>query len=321
MDSRCLGIRERIAEIPWIVYFITCAIACCAGLVAAGYCRLLWHACARLAGQLRYRSLGHGAGVLFIMLLLAGCERTLFVWQGPSQSYLGHDIDGDSRISREEWERGYGTSASEAAVLDFDRGDCDRNGRLTWEEYFELRGRSRRCPPGALEVLQSGANATAEARTDTLVILNAREINQAWLSLVRNRQRLVAAKFHEDYSEQDLPPGTGRLFRLTCGSMERLEIPSISQDFREISRVALLAPGPHPARRCTVENFMRDDTITCLRLRIGLPEDRKSQMFHVKTLWVPPSSTRDIWILPGAGATPTTIELMAVRVKAQKRNV
>lgn len=307
---------ERVEEAPWIAYFLGCALLCCAGLLIVGSCRVFWHLCSKTAQCVRSHAPGHAMALLFAMLLLAGCDRTFFAWQGPTQRFAAADIDRNAELSREEWERWYGTSALNAAVLDFDRGDCDRNGRLSWEEYFRLRYRTDRCAPGALELLQRQSPASWFAGNDPPSIFSAKEVDQAWLSLVRNRQRLIDAKYHAEYSEQDLPVGATHVFKMRCGDPEPLEVPATSQDFREISRLPLLDVGIHTAIRCTVENGMRDGTITCLRLRFLWEEpEGRIHTFHVKTLWVPPQSTRDLWVLPPKQKSPAAIDLLAVRVK------
>ncbi len=164
-------------------------------------------------------------GVLAVLMLLAGCDRIVLRWQQPSPAFIAGDIDLDGQISREEWESVYGTNALTRAVLEFDWGDCDRNGRLTWEEYFHVRIRRQRCQSSSLETLvRQGGGATLHEEVLTPIV-SAKDIYLARVSLMRNRQRLITAKFHDDYSEQDKLPGGLYLYTLSCGDIEQLEIP------------------------------------------------------------------------------------------------
>lgn len=255
------------------------------------------------------------ACLIGLALVLAGCGRMMFAWQGPDPVFAGFDIDRDEIVSREEWERAYGTSALDEAVLDFDRADCNRDGRLAWEEYFSLRFKEKHCQRAPLQLLQMQAGRRVPGEAALVSIHNAKEIHLGRVSLVRNRQKLVAGKFHEDYSERDMAPGTLFHYTLSCGQPEPLEIPAVSQDFRQLSRLAQVEPGFQHAVRCTVRNH-GTHTVTYLRLRLVLkaPEGEVAA-FHGKTLWIPPRDSRDLWVLPGSTLPIAAIDLLAVRLK------
>lgn len=252
------------------------------------------------------------ACVLALTLMLAGCGRMVFAWQGPDPVFAAFDIDRDDAVSREEWERAYGTSALDDAVLEFDQGDCDRDGRLTWDEYFLVRFREEHCQTAPLQLLRMQAGSSAAA-ADVTSIHHAKEFYLARVSLLRTRQKLVAGKFHEGYSERDMQPGTLHFYRLACGGLEQVEIPAMSRDFHEISRLGQQEPGFHPAIRCTVSN-LSDHTVSYLRLRLVVRTPaREAATFHGKTLWIPPRDSRDFWVLTGS-AQAVAIDLLAVRL-------
>jgi hypothetical protein len=256
------------------------------------------------------------AWVLVLTLMLAGCGRMMFAWQGPDPVFAELDIDRDEVVSREEWERAHGTSALDEPVLQFDRGDCNRNGRLTWEEYFALRFKEQHCQASPLQFMSAQPGSSKPIEADMTSIHNAKELHLARLSLVRSRQKLVKGKYHEDYSERDMTPGTLYRYTLSCGDPGQIEIPEVSQDFREISRLGFLEPGFHSAIRCTVSN-QGTDTVTYLRLRLTHESaEGEATTFHGKTLWIPPQDSRDLWVLPGSADPIVAIELLAVRLKA-----
>ncbi len=256
------------------------------------------------------------ASLLALALLLTGCDRMRFSWQGPDPVFTASDIDQDGELSREEWERMHGTSAADTAVVDFDRADCDRNGRLRGDEYFPLRFKDAHCQIAPLEVLERQAGRRVFAAAAVASLYSAKEVHLAQVSLVRNRHRLVRAKYHDDYSEQDMQPGTLYLYTLSCGGLEQVEIPEMSQDFRQISRLGLLEPGFHPAIRCTVNN-RSGHTVTYLRLRLTVKAgEGEATAFHGKTLWIPPQDSRGLWVLPGAEQPLVAIDLLAVRHQA-----
>jgi len=180
-------------------------------------------------------------GVL-LLLGLAAVEHAGVLRQRPSLPFVELDIDRDGEISREEWEARYGTSALINAVLEFDRGDCDRNGRLTWTEYFRVRHRLQKCEAGPVEVRLSQARRADLDAGALAPIVSARDVHLARVSLQRHRQRLIEAKFHEQYSERDLSPGEPYLHTVSCSGTEVLEILDFSQDFRQFSRLADLGP-------------------------------------------------------------------------------
>ena len=254
-------------------------------------------------------------GVLCLLMLWDRWNPSVPVWQSPTPAFMERDIDRDEEISREEWESAYGTNASTRAVLEFDWGDCNRNGRLTWEEYFRVRVKRNRCQTAPLELFLHKTGQIALHDEVTTPIVSAKDIHLARVSLMRNRQRLIAAKFHEDYTEQEMVPGRAYLHTLSCSDIEQLEIPQISQDFRQFSRLAVLEPGLHPGIRCTVSNGS-DYTFTYLQLRLTtLLAEGSAHVFHGKTLWVPPRESRDLWIFPDREWPVTKVSLVKLRVK------
>jgi hypothetical protein len=260
-------------------------------------------------------------GILALLSLLNGCDRIVLNRQRPSPAFIVGDIDQDQEISREEWESVYGTNGLTRAVLEFDWGDCDRNGRLTWEEYFRVRARRQRCQSSPLETLMREAGQVTLHEEVLTPIISAKDIHLARVSLMRNTQRLVKAKFHEHYSEQDKVPGGLYLFTLSCGAVEQLEIPEISRDFRQFSRLALLKEGPHAAIRCTVTNNSRH-TFTYLQLRLTTAfAEGEAEAFHGKSLWIPPRASRDLWIFPGEGQPVPRVMVAGFRVKQESRDI
>lgn len=47
--NRKLKIWERVAEVPWIAYFLGCALLCLAGMLVFAGSLVLWRGCAKLA--------------------------------------------------------------------------------------------------------------------------------------------------------------------------------------------------------------------------------------------------------------------------------
>jgi len=247
-----------------------------------------------------------------LLLLLSAWDRGSVVWRPPSTAFLDHDVDGDLVVSREEWESRYGTSAATPEVLAFEHGDCDRDGRLTWQEFHGVVRWRTKCATSALEVLQrqAGTGADAEAAVE---ILNDKDLQLARVSLSRNRRRLVAAKFHEGYAEQDWPAGTMYQHSLDCGEAEEVDVPATSQDFRRLSRLAALEEGSRTGLRCSLRN-RGQLTLTWVALRISTKGNGQQAVeWHGKAVWVPPRASREFWVFADSSRIVVSVSVIAVR--------
>lgn len=251
---------------------------------------------------------------VILLLCVGSWDRSDVVLRPPSLAFIDHDIDLDHWISREEWESRYGTSASERFVLDFDRGDCDRDGRLDWQEYYLVDSGRARCQASTVGASASQSTPTAVGVGSDALLISDRDLELAYVSLARSRQRLVAAKYHERYGEQDWPSGMLYQYSLSCGESEPFVIPELSQDFRRLSRLATLSQGPHAAVRCSVVNRSRH-TVTYLRLQVSVATAQGSaDTLHGKTLWVPGGESRDFWVLTDPSRTVARVSVLGVRV-------
>jgi hypothetical protein len=263
----------------------------------------------RRAGGIDWIVLCH----LLLLFCAGSWDRSGIVLRPPSPAFVNHDIDQDHWISREEWESRYGTRGGSGAVLEFDGGDCDRDGRLSWQEFYGVSVRHRPCARSPLAKLHQQPSAAALDPDLDALIVSDRDLQLARVSLARTRQRLVAAKFHEHYTEQDWPTGAMYRHALACGEPEEIEIPEMSRDFSRLSQLAELPRGRRSAMRCSLANHSRR-TFTYMQLRVSMSGDESVETFHGKTLWVPPQEARDFWILPETGLSVTGVSVLGVRI-------
>jgi hypothetical protein len=247
-----------------------------------------------------------------LLLCLGAWDQGHVVWQSASPAFIDHDIDRDHSISREEWESRYGTSAASLAVLEFDWGDCDRDGRLSWQEFYSVSVRHRQCGRSPLEMLRPQARGVVLDEEADALIISDRDLQLARVSLARTQQRLVEAKFHEHYTEQDWPTGAMYLHGVACKEPEEIEIPELSRDFMRFSRLSEFPRGRRSAIRCSLANRSRH-TFTYVQLRVSIAGDDSVETFQGKTLWVPPQESREFWILATGGRSVTGVSVLSVR--------
>jgi len=219
--------------------------------------------------------------VAFIYLLCAapGCQPIRFEWQGPSSAFKALDLNGDGIVTRPEWEAKYGTvmSRADAGVLQFENADCERDGRLTWREYFQARFKGRTCDTAWLSFYLEDSTKPSDVAVEIL----------------GGRGSMNDESLFSMYSESPRPASPQAPPSLEC------------------------APGRWAEAQieCSLTNTLKQDTLTLIVLTVTAEVDgSRSASTHAKTVWVPPGTSTQLIIRSRSAKLSTDVEIKDARV-------
>lgn len=216
--------------------------------------------------------------VIYVVCAAPGCQPIQFEWQGPTTAFKSLDLNRDGIVTRPEWEAKFGATISRAnaSVWEFDRLDCERDGRLTWTEYFKGKFKGRRCdtamirfyleapvdpPDGSVEVLGGTGSVSNEL-------------------------------LFSSYSESPGSESLEYLLELQCD-----QVRTASTDIE-----------------CLLSNRMEEDTLTLIIFSLTVENsESRSTSSHAKTVWVPPRSSAPL-VVRSRDSTVHGIEIRDFRV-------
>jgi hypothetical protein len=219
--------------------------------------------------------------VAFIYLLCAapGCQPIQFQWQGPSTAFKVLDLNGDGIVTRPEWEAKYGTlvSRANASVLQFEHADCERDGRLTWSEYFQARFKGRTCDTALLSFYLEDSMKGPDVAVE----------------IVGGRDSMNDESLFSMYSESPRPVSAQGPLRLECSPARWTEAQI----------------------ECSLSNALKQDTLTLIVLTVTLEvAGSRSASTHAKTVWVPPGTSTQLIIRSRSAKLTSNVEVKEVRV-------
>ncbi len=226
-------------------------------------------------------------GFAFAACAAPGCQPIQFEWQGPSRTFRNIDINGDGVIVRPEWEEKYGThvSAADAAVVQFENADCQRDGRLSWGEYFRSRFKGKSC----FSDISKG-----------LIPVGRGERRDATPLQLRNTTVAVdTSTFLSQYSEGGVAESVLDEIQVLCRPTK--------WDKQAI---------------CSVNNRMRNRTLSLIVMSLsveGAPPGRSISETHAKSTWVAPGGSAEFMVHSPLPISAVTAEIISIRVLIEQR--
>lgn len=248
------------------------------------------------------------AGVLFILLGAPGCQPRRFEWQGPTAAFKRIDHNKDGELSRPEWQAtSLKTNIFNAEFRFMEASDCNRNGRLTWPEYF--RGVLERESCFTEDAIYPPASAMDAIETYIFPwLLTGRELEiLASRNVFRSPTESLAIATEEypgDIHEGKLPTDSDSV-TVACEDDSKLYLNAFIESRQ---------PSIYPASDCTVTNTSQANTVTLLILKVvTVYADREETTWHAKSVFLPPATTMRLANFFPRDAVSSSLSLFGIR--------
>jgi hypothetical protein len=205
-------------------------------------------------------------------------------FRGRSDLFVYRDINRDDRITRPEWERRYGTVINDPMIVWFDELDCERDGVLTWKEYYHNLFLMKYCSPGP-DQFPSGFRDENLRSGNTLGHVTVCDADPDFQRAIRShREKELARARIEGVEIQCAAPVLGRppYIGYVMGRCSSREDGELSNEQAYYSRIS-------------IRNKNVDATVSAVTLSIALSSAESMELIdqkHLKAVSVPPGSVQ-----------------------------
>jgi len=248
-----------------------------------------------------------------LLTLLAGCDRVVFEWQGPTDNFRNLDANSDGAVDRFEWEKMQGSVFRK--TQGFRYADCDSNGRMSWHEYFVGYMHSNHCagrylyepppPPPAADTGVAYAYSAGDDWPDNwqqgTLLLRPEENLQIYETMpsgpdVPTLLRPALAALPGRYSETELPPDALQRVHSKSLPLAERELLSKYDPAEKVPGNEARASFPHVS--CEIHNDNSNVRITMAHVEVTWRAGGRDHAERwVKPVWIEPASTQrlDVW--------------------------
>lgn len=240
-----------------------------------------------------------------------GCDPYMFSWQGPTPYFKNIlDQNKDGLVSRLEWQfRTPETNVFSGGFSQYERNDCDRDGNLSWNEYFHGFMKHKRCRNGEEGGVYPYLEASTRYHTSYVPRLMTSKEAARFADAKYSSRHLPFVEYAEGIahgvSERSLSASELESISSTCDEAEELPIHS---------NLYIFQAGNFPSISCRIENDNAAVAINFIAVESeanysGSPETT----WHGKAVAIMPNSSETIVLVYPPDVAPLSMEVALVR--------